>query len=498
MPVYKPFTEEEKRDILARHHYLVDEMNKTLGDVLEYEDERILQKLEDPKEVAAYRLHEENKRRNEERQRIMDDLESRFGTQGTDHNPLNRHIKYLMKLGDDPKDMEYNEKLYQEYLRKPENVVYREYKKILELNPQQLYDLGDDKQKIAEFYMNNTGLCEGAFVVNSVITNGNAKATKALRSGLASMAKPIESLNEIGHTLKNNGIDSFACPTLTQEQTLLAMTNQTLFLGNPNPVLTEVMNCNLIPIEPPHDYFQKFVDYGIDINQPNFFTKYKCVKTDPETGNKKEVGFSELFDNDDPNVRIEIRSKDEQEEILAVNRAYQDKYAEKFQARIATKLNQMNFDINQLEEERKGNWVERNILHSTSSEWTEFIGAFKDYNNPEHPNYLRKDILKPKAQAYMDRKHRQGYATVEDMKGTSRSRGTLAQAVIDTCDEFEEQKNQINEDIEISIRTGFNGKVGLIINAKEVDVNDNAAESEQEKSNEIKNEIVKDQEPLEM
>ena len=192
------------------------------------------------------------------------------------------------------------------------------------------------------------------------------------------------------------------------------------------------------------------------------------------------------------------RFKDEQEEILAVNRAYQDKYAEKFQARIATKLNQMNFDINQLEEERKGNWVERNVLHSTSREWTEFIGAFKDYNNPEHPNYLRKDILKPKAQAYMNRKHRQGYATVEDMKGTSRSRGTLAQAVIDTCNEFEEQKNQITEDIEIAINTGFNGKVGLIINAKEVDVNDNVAEPEEEKSNEIKNEIVKDQEPLQM
>jgi len=69
MPDYdKPLTKEEKQRIIDRHHYLVDKMNETLGGILKYEDEAILRKLDDPKEIAIYRMNEDIK---EEQQNVI-------------------------------------------------------------------------------------------------------------------------------------------------------------------------------------------------------------------------------------------------------------------------------------------------------------------------------------------------------------------------------------------------------------------------------------------
>lgn len=77
--------------------------------------------------------------------------------------------------------------------------------------------------------------------------------------------------------------------------------------------------------------------------------------------------------------------------------------------------------------------IRRNILHSTSPEWTAFIETFKQFNDPNHANYGRKDILREKAEAYQQHKRDQSYENLSDMKGTSLKRSTLCQAVIDTC-----------------------------------------------------------------
>ena len=472
MPDYEPLTQQEKQAIIDRHHFLVDKMNVTLGGVLKYEDEAILQKLEDPKQVAAYRMFQEQQRRNAKREALMDSLKKKYGPNTITSNPASRTFKFMLRLGDDPKDVAYNEKIYQEYISHPEKLVYRSYSKLLNLNPKQIYDLGNDKQAMAEFYMENTELCESAYSFAPVLNAQDSQTTRALKKALVSMAKPFETLNELGNVVKTSGIEYLAFPTMTQEQTAMSMMTRELFQGNPYPDLTEVVNQKLGAqiLEKPHDYFQHFIDKDIDINEPDFLVKYKAMRRDPETGERTEVSFDAIFVQHDPNAYIDTRSPEEMFQIKCVNKVFQDQYAQKFQSRIATKLNQMIFNVNQLEEEHKGGWFERNILHSTSVEWTEFIEAFKQFNDPEHPNYLRKDVLRPKAQAYLDHKHDQGYETLADMKGTSLKRGTFCQSVIDVCDELDEQEAAIKEDIDIQINTGLNGKVGLIINADQVDI----------------------------
>ncbi|MBO6286770.1 MAG: hypothetical protein J6O18_10760, partial [Bacilli bacterium] len=354
---YTPLTQKEIDAIIQRHHYLVDKMNETLGGVLKYEDEAIKARLQEPQAIALYRMNEENKRREQEREAIIANLETKYGLNQVRNNPLNRTFKYCLKLGDDPKNVAYNEKIYQEYIRNPDKLVYREVNKLFQLNPQHVYVLGDDKQAQAEFYMENTALCEFGYAFQSVVNPDEAHATKMLHDSVMTIRKPFETLNEFGNVVKTNGIEALACPSLTTEQYVAVMANRDLFLGNPNPELTELINMKLSAlanVESPHTFFQHFVDRGININDPEFFLKYKAVHTDPQTGAKEEVSFDRIFGAQDPNVEIETRSKEEMFQIRSINRVFQDRYAEQFQSRISHKLNNMIFDANQIEEDHKG------------------------------------------------------------------------------------------------------------------------------------------------
>ena len=490
MPNYAPLTQAEKDAIIARHHFIVDEMNKTLGNALQYEDEAILQKMEDPKEVAVYRLHEQNVRDNEKRKQIMASLESKYGKGNLTENPMSRTIRFCFRPSDDPKDVAYNEQLYKDFISNPEKVVYREYSNILKLNPQDVYDIGDDKQKAAEFYMQNTSFCQSAFAILSVLDKD--EVSKALRDALGPMKASVETLTQFSNIVKQGGIDNFACPTLTMEQTAMAMASP-LFLNQQNEELNEILNQRLgaSVLDSPHDYFQKFIDKGININDPDFLVKYKPVRTNPETGVKEKATFADFLKGKE-NVTLEERSKDEIFQIRTINRSVQERYAIEFQYRIAARLKESTFDVNRIADERKGGWMERKILNSTSPEWTSFIEAFKQYNDPEHPNYLRKDILKPKAEAYMQHKRDQGYESLEDMKGTALKRGTLCQAVIETCDELDAQEDVIKAGIENEINKAYQSKVSVIINAKEVDIHGDLGEHKDEPQVQAQQDLNKD------
>ena len=64
------------------------------------------------------------------------------------------------------------------------------------------------------------------------------------------------------------------------------------------------------------------------------------------------------------------------------------------------------------------------------------IQAMKDFHNPESEHFGDKAHLKGKAGAYIDRKMlKQGYATVDKMKGTSKIRTELALDIFEACDE---------------------------------------------------------------
>ena len=91
------------------------------------------------------------------------------------------------------------------------------------------------------------------------------------------------------------------------------MANAELFRGNPNPELTEVINgkMGMNLLDTPNKFIEKLKNYGLNINDRDLFLNYKVIRTDPTTGERKEVSFDKLLVEDDPNVRMERRSKEE-------------------------------------------------------------------------------------------------------------------------------------------------------------------------------------------
>lgn len=511
--IIEPISEKEQEEILARHHEIVDKMNVTLNGALKYDDENIIKRLKDPKEVSLYRNSCKIVRENQLRMQKIKELEKRFGPSQVDDNPMSRTIAYSMKLDDSVASKRYNEKIYQDYITNPNRVLYHEFKKIFNFNPQELYDCGEDNNKLMEFYQKHISLCENGF--NIVLAISASGADQKIIDGLKSMKKLVEGLNDPANATKRAaGIDYFAVPNITQDQALALVYGGNEVMRDPSEVLILNMN-NKLPKEEDfctaHEMLDRFKRIGVNINDKNFYIKYKAVETDPVTHQKTQVSFDKYFkqqlrENNNvigPRVELELRSKAELFEFKCITSEVKREYCKEFERRMAREVGQERYNVLEIEDRNKGGIWERYIRHSTSREYKEFIAALKDYNNPESPNYLNKDNLKGKANAYLVHKADQGYESLDDMKGTSLSRSTLAMNVIKVIDTMKNEEDEILESIEQNIVGSYKENASTLIKAEEVNIEgakndiqkekvvEKAKEAEEIDENEISTKTVK-------
>ena len=488
--IVEPISEQEKQEILARHHQLVDQMNTTLGGALKYEDEAILKRLNDPKEVALYRTAQQIKRDEELRQRKFAELEKKYGRNTIEDNPMSRTIVHSLKTEDTLLAKRFNERLYQDYISNPNRIVYYEYNKLFNFNPKELYDCGEDQAKMVEFYQKHTALCENGFNISHAL--GKADVDSKVGDSLKSMKKLAEGLNDAGNAAKMAaGIEHFATPKLTQEQTLQ------LVMGS-NEIMREPSECLLLNITsqlpkdpdyvPAHEMLERFKSIGINIDDKNFYVKYKAVQNDPRTNKPTQVSFDEYFKQQSldsnvihPDVDLQQRDENELFSLRCVTNEVKQEYCAEFEKRMALQIGQIRYNVEEIADRNKGGIWERYIRHSTSRQYKEFIGALKDYNNPNSPNYLNKGHLRGKANAYLVHKADQGYRGIEDMKGTSLSRTTLAINVIQVIDGMKNDENAIFQGIEQKLIGPYRDNVAAIEKAEDVNVEGPKAEPQKEK-----------------
>lgn len=488
--IVEPISEKEQKEILARHHELVDKMNATLGGALKYDDAAILKRLQDPKEVKMYRMAQQIKRDNDLRQKKFAELEKKFGPNQLHDNRMSRTIARCLKTEDTLVAKRYNERLYQDYITRPERVVFHEYNKIFNFNPQELYDCGEDPAKLVEFYKNHTALCENGF--NIIATMVEPIVDSKVVNSMHSMKKLVEGLNDPGNMAKMAAsIDYFAIPPISEEQALQLVTGANETLRDPSESLTLLIN-NRLPKEEDyctaHEMLERFKRIGVNINDKNFYVKYKAVQIDPDTRAKTEVSFDEYFkrqswkSNDlEPNVTLEMRDANEAFSLRCITNEVKREYCSEFEKRMALKIGQINYNVQEIENRNKGGIWERYIRHSTSRQYKEFIAAMKDYNNPESPNYLNKVHLRGKANAYLVHKADQGYRGLQDMKGTSLSRSTLAMNVIQVLDGMENDEDAIFNGIEQKLVGPYRENVGAV-KAEEVNLEGPKNEIQPQKS----------------
>ena len=115
-----------------------------------------------------------------------------------------------------------------------------------------------------------------------------------------------------------------------------------------------------------------------------------------------------------------------------MNRAYQAHWQRVFNQKMGSTE---PFDVEEIEARHQGGFYERYIARSTSKQYQEFIEAFKEYHDPESSNYLNKENLTTKGDAYLQHKIDQGYTNLDDLKGTSLIRAKLVTATIEACKE---------------------------------------------------------------
>lgn len=453
MPNKISLTQEEKNAIILRHRELVDEFNKYLPDDNKIPYDNDLEKrLDNEAEVKYYKSLQAIGERERKQKEIYQNLIKDFGDMPQERLSLARTFQSALKTENTEQAKEYNENLYREYQSDPDKVFYKRYKEVIEFNPQKLLNALDDKQKLADFYLENQTVCDDAFVYDSAITNKYFDINKDLQKSASGMSKTIESLNIAKKVCDADMVDYFSFPKMTSEQYNMVMA------GNPTKYMTKgaplqpKFNQFVAPAKPEEvkAEFQAIKNHGLMLGK-GFFLRYKALQHDDKTNTTKEIPIEDAVKNykSNGNITIEERSRNEIFNLRRINDTYDREYMNIWQEKFAKNYKDKPFDFDEIKEANKGGKFER-LFNRTSKEYQTFIRTLGEYNNPESPNYMNKELLKETAQAYFDYKTERGIS-FNRIDKTGQDRLMLVSAVIQTINDMDNNEKEVSAKINNAI-----------------------------------------------
>ncbi|MDY6367076.1 MAG: hypothetical protein SPL13_00945 [Clostridia bacterium] len=458
MPNMNPvLTEQEKIQLFTEHRRYIDDFNSHFPENMKipYDDDAFRAKLDNPEEVMRYRRSVAREEKLQEQRRIYERLESKFGTPPEGRHYLNRNIEHAFKTDGSDESNEYNENLYKDYVRNPEKLLYKKIQNIINSDPQPLYEAFDNKGALCDFYDNHQELCEDAFVFGSIVKDNAVDwVNPQFKQAMNSMKKPIE---ELGDAQKAAyacvGSSYLTMPELTVEQATILMGSGPQYAGKDAKL--EVRNTIMRTLEKSEgveqakDFYDNLREHGMQLNN-KFFLSHVAEQRQPD-GTHKVVSFHEpLKHPNDANLNIRKRTKDEIWHIRNISKEYEREYLGIWQKKFSDLSgSQTPFNFAAIKDAHKGNIFER-MLFRTSRQYTEFINAFEAYNNPESKDYLNREKLREKAEAYQARKIGQG-KTLEQMDATSRKRMNLTSNVIATLDYMDKMDDIVRNQIDAKL-----------------------------------------------
>ncbi len=469
-------TQEEKERIIARHKELVDKFNAILpeGQKLSY-DPNLEKRLNDPKEVAAYRIGVEIREKWKQQDQIMKNLESRFGRCTLDPNVFKRNFVYGLKTENTQEARDFNEKMYDLYLHDQDKLAYLRYKPILNFNPQKLYECGEDTLKLAEFYRDNQQLCEDGFVINTSLAL--LDLPRPLQNAMTCLKKPMENYADASSAVRvASGDEFFAFPKLTIEQGLLIQANDGTVMNDASISMERAFNDTFkdeTTYESSDKFLKNFKDRGFKL-EDGFFVKYKALHVDPKNKVQKEVSFDEVFVKNDPNTKIVPRTQYEIDQIQCVTKSVQAKFLDKFKDKVSelTHTEKQNLSVENVQEKMKGGFFERKF-NTTSVQFEHFMRTYKEFNDPKSDGYLNYDRLINATDGYIARKAQKGVRDVATAKGTDKKRLEFVHAVKEAVQYMKDNKNVIMKDVEKSLFENTGPLRSAFLNRNDVDIHNN-------------------------
>ena len=478
MPKYKPLTEEEKEAIRAKFKDYIAKYNalfKTAGLVeLDVDDEsmKLEERLKNEEMVARYRISQEIKAKDEACTKAFDEAK---GNLVFKEDFLNRSIKFLLKTDGTPEAKEYNKTLLKAYAEHPVEMAHNRTKNLMNFDPTPLIDISTSKVKSAEFYRDNMALCMEANEFGGIFGQKHFGASLELQEAKESMQGMVQNINTVSAYIPEaESDDFFALPVLPKEKAALIYKNANKVFNvdkTPNCILN-VLKAQRGDYDikvPAKVFYEKLAEKGVKVGK-DVFLKYKFVQTDPETHKQVLVGAYSVVTGK-PNITVVERTKEEIKKLNEVSKAFQDKYRAEFQTRLGNRR-QQEFNMENIENDMKGGFWAR-IFRKPSTQFKEYMTALKEYNDPASKNYLNKDNLKTKGEAYMAHVNRSG-KPIERMDALRQKRANMVQDTLAVVDKMEQDDSKIRGEINKSINDLLPKELGIpkysaFENDKEID-----------------------------
>ena len=474
---YPPLTEKEKKEIIARHKDLVDKFNAILpeGQKVSY-DKNILKRLNDPKEVALYRIGNEMKQVEEKQDKIRADLEARFGKySGTKTNPFARNFSYYLRVDDTEEARKYNEKLYDDYLHHPDRLAYVRYKDVLKINPKEILECKNDKAKLAEYYKKNYSALKDGFAFGSCFNR--VDSTQGMKDGFEAIKDQLNYMGRIEKEVVYVGAsyDHFAMPKITKEQGQILADNAGEFIVSDQGNTTFVPYVQTQLEKGSGDIFTLFENMekkGAELGEGSI-VKYKPISKDKYNGYEKEVDIGYILENDpenaDPKVdyKVKTRTDDEIKRIQLMTSDASYIYANEWRKRFQQKTSlDGSFDPKRYESRLQRGFFSR-MFTSDSRQYQLLMKQLKDFNDPNSKDYLNEDKLREAANNYRGRKANQGFTG--QGKSLDDRRMKFADDIIATCDQCKEEKDKIFKEIDSEMFHGYPPKKVPFLSSEDVE-----------------------------
>jgi hypothetical protein len=476
MPNYKPLTQEEKEQIKQKFNDIITKYNAAFKQAclteldITAEEAKLEERMNNEEMVARYRIGQEINAKDEACTKAFDEAK---GNLVFKEDFLDRSIKFLLKTDGTPESKEYNKKLLKAYADHPVEMAHNRIKNMMNYDPTPLIDISTDKVKAAEFYRDNMALCMEANEFGGIFGQKHFGVSPLLYEARESMAGMIQNMNYVSCYLPEaNGMEFFAMPVLSKDKANLIYNNAKKVF-DVDKVPKDIQNV-LRSQRGDYDskistkeFYDKLREKGVKVDK-NVFLKYKFVQTDPETNKQKLVGVYSLIAGK-PNITVVERSKDEMLRLNEVSKAFQDKYRAEFQARLGNRR-QQEFNMENIETEMKGGFFAR-IFRKPSNEFKEYMAALKEYNDPASKNYLNRDNLKTKGEAYMTHVNRSG-KPIERMDALRQKRANMVKDTLAVVDKMEKDDSKIRGEINKSINELLPKELGVPKNSAIENEND--------------------------
>lgn len=476
---YPPLTDQEKREIIARHKELVDKFNAILPPEQKVSyDKNILKRLNDPEEVSAYRIGQEMKEIAEKQDKIRERMEQLYGPyEGSKTSPFARNLNCYFRVDKSDEADKFNEKLYQDYLHNPDKLAYIRYKDVLKINPQEILDCKDSNLKLAEYYKKNYRALKDGFEYGNAFkyvdaTPGMKEGYNGLRGQLNYMGRIEKQVVTIGATK-----DFFALPKINKEQAETLMTRAGEFLS------TEQGNTSFVPYlfgelekgkEDIYTFFDSMKKNGAELSSGSIM-KYKAISKDNYNGYEKEVDFNKLLpvdenmnNNDNENVtyKVKERTDDEMKRIRLITCGASYQYAQQWRNRFEQRTNLGPIDPARYEKRLQTGFLSRHLF-GNSRQYDIMMEQFKKFHDPNNKDYLNEDKLREAASNYRTRKAGQGYTGQGNSIDDRRMK--FADDIIATCDQCKAERGQIFKDIDEDMTYGYPPKKEPFLSKEDVE-----------------------------